>query len=72
MVTFIFIIMMFAVFGKVLVWGIKAAWGITKLVCTLVFLPIILIALFVTGFVYLAIPILLIVGIIALIRFATT
>lgn len=72
MVTFIFIIMMFAVFGKLLVWGIKAAWGITKLVCTLVFLPIILIALFVTGFVYLAIPILLIVGIIALIRSATT
>lgn len=66
MLTFIFFIMMIWVFWKLVKLSMKAAWGITKILFTLVFLPIILIVLMIAGFVYIAIPILAIVGVIAL------
>ncbi|HPX70695.1 MAG TPA: hypothetical protein PLO47_03065 [Bacillota bacterium] len=40
---------------KLVCFGIKAAWGITKLMFSALFLPMVLIALFVCGFKYLAI-----------------
>lgn len=40
MFTLIFVILMFMVFGKLLVFAIKAAWGITKIIWTIVVLPI--------------------------------
>ena len=55
MLTFIFIILMIMVFGKLLIWSIKAAWGITKILFTVVFLPIILITLALSGAIYIAI-----------------
>ena len=54
------------VFGKLLIFGIKAAWGISKLILTIVLLPISLILLVVGGLMSLAFPILIIVGIISL------
>ena len=39
--TIIFVLLMIAIFGRILAWGIKAAWGLTKIV--LVALPILLI-----------------------------
>ena len=47
--------------------SVKAAWGISKILFTLVLLPIILIVLVIAGFIYIAIPILAIVGVIALV-----
>lgn len=58
---------MLCVFGKLLVFGIKAAWGISKFLLTVVLLPIILIALVVGGLIYLAFPILIVIGIVALV-----
>ncbi|HCJ07601.1 MAG: hypothetical protein PUC55_08370 [Lachnospiraceae bacterium] len=71
MLTFIFIILMIMVFGKLLIWSIKAAWGITKILFTVVFLPIILITLALSGAIYIAIVLLIIGGIVTLVRSAT-
>ena len=71
MITLIFIILMIMVFGKLLIWSIKAAWGITKRLFTVVFLPIVLIALALSGAIYIAIVLLIIGGIVTLVKLAT-
>ena len=67
MLTFIFICLMFWIFGKLIGLSFKMTWGITKVLFTLVFLPVILIALAIGGLVTIALPILIVVGIISLI-----
>lgn len=67
MLTIIFIIALVWVLWKLVVLGIKAAWGITKIVCTVILLPAVLIGLVCVGLIYVAIPILVVVGIIAVI-----
>ncbi len=67
MLTILFFILMIWVFWKLVKLSVKAAWGISKILFTLVFLPIILIVLVIAGFIYIAIPILAIVGVIALV-----
>ena len=68
MLTLLFFAMMIAVFGELIVFAFKAAWGITKVMLTLVFLPIALLFMFIGGLVNIAIPILAIIGIISLIE----
>lgn len=58
---------MLFLFGKLLVLGIRAAWGISKIVLTVVFLPIILIALVAGGLFYIAFPILIVLGLVSLV-----
>ena len=65
MLTLLFIICMFGVFGKLFFFGLKAAWGISKFILTLVFLPLILMVA--GGLISLALPILLVIGIVGLI-----
>jgi len=55
------------IFGKLLFFGIKAAWGISKLLVTVVLLPLVLIGMVIGGLIYIAFPILIAVGIVALI-----
>ena len=57
---------MFAVFGKLIGLAFRMAWGVAKILFTLVFLPVILIALVIGGLVSLALPLLVVVGIITL------
>ena len=64
--TIIFVLLMIAIFGRILAWGIKAAWGLTKIVLVVVFFPLILIAFAMSGLIFFALPILLIVGIVVL------
>ena len=45
---------------------LKAAWGVSKLLLTVVFFPVILIGMVFAGLIYLAFPILIIVGIVTL------
>lgn len=59
---------MFMVFGNLVGFAFKAAWGITKVVLTFVFLPLILIGMFIAGAVYLVFPALVIAGIVCLIK----
>ena len=62
MLSLLFIILMFSVFGKILHMAIKLTWGITKVVFTLIFLPFIVIGLAVAGFMYLSILVLIVAG----------
>ena len=59
---------MIMVFGKLIGFAIRAAWGISKVIVTLVFLPLILIGLVLGGLIYLALPILIVVGLVALFK----
>uniref|UniRef100_UPI0040560BB9 hypothetical protein n=1 Tax=Agathobacter sp. TaxID=2021311 RepID=UPI0040560BB9 len=66
MLTFIFIVLMFAVFGKLLKFAVKATWGISKMVCSVILFPLFLIVLVVKGLIEIALPILVIVGCVSL------
>lgn len=72
MLGFIFSILMLVVFGKLLGLAIRTSWTILKIVFTLVFLPVILIGMCIAGMLYIAIPVLIVIGIIALLDSATT
>lgn len=65
--TALFMILLIAVFGKVLIFALKAAWGITKILFTVVFLPVILVGLVIGGLLSIAFPLLVVVGIILLV-----
>ena len=67
MLSLLFAMCMIWVFGKLLLFGIKAAWGISKFIVTIVLLPLVLIGMVVGGLMYIAFPILIVVGIIALV-----
>lgn len=68
LITVLFLILLFAIFGKLLSIAIKAAWGITKILFSIVFLPLVLIGLFFSGLVYVALIVLIIVGIVSLVK----
>lgn len=65
MLTLIFTILMICVFGKLFLFSLKAAWGIAKILLTLVFLPFTLIFMALSGLITLALPILIVVGVIS-------
>ena len=67
MLSLLFTICMIRIFGKLFIFGVKAAWGISKLLLTVVFLPLILIGMVIGGLMSIAFPILIIVGIVALV-----
>lgn len=66
--TLLFMILLVMVFGKLVKISFKAAWGLSKILLTLVLLPIVLIALVIGGFLSLAFPILIAVGIVTLVK----
>ena len=66
MLNFIFFILMIIVFGKLAVFALRAAWSISKIVCSIILFPLFLIGLVVGGLIELAFPILLVVGVISL------
>ena len=67
MLSLLFAICMIWFIGKFFIFGVKASWGILKLLCTVVLFPVILIGMVVGGLIYIAFPLLIIGGIIALI-----
>lgn len=67
MITWIFVILMVGIFGKLIGLAFKMTWGITKVLFTLVFLPVILIGLVIAGLISIALPLLVVIGIITLI-----
>ena len=62
MLSLLFVLCLIAVFGEVFAFAIRAAWGITKIVFTVVFFPLILVGLVLAGLIYIAIPMLAIIG----------
>ena len=66
MLTLISLLILFAVFGRLLLFGLKLGWGIMKIVGFVVFLPVIILMMILGGFAFVALPILLVVGIVSL------
>ena len=68
MLTFLFFVLLFGIFGKLIWLAVKAAWGISKIVFSIVFLPVVVLVLFFSGLVYSALVLLGVIGIISLIK----
>lgn len=66
MLGLLFTILMIVVFGKIFGFALKATWGITKIIFSIVLLPIFLIALVFMGLIWIAFPVLLVIGIVSL------
>ena len=66
MLGILFFIFMVLIFGNMMMLAVKMAWGITKVLGSLVLLPIFLIVLVLVGLLKLAFPILVVVGVISL------
>lgn len=66
MLTLLFVICMFGIFGKLIGLAFKMTWGIAKVLFTLVFLPVILVGLAMGGLLVVAFPLLIVVGIVPL------
>ena len=66
MLILLFAVCLIGFIGKCFVIGLKASWGIIKFLCYIVFFPVILIGMAVGGLIYVALPILIIGGIIVL------
>lgn len=66
MLTFLTLVIFFAVFGRLLIFGLKLGWGIMKLVGFVVFLPVIILGMIVGGLAFVALPVLVIIGIVSL------
>ena len=62
----LFAICMIGFIWKLFVFGVRASWGIMKLLCTVVLFPVILIGMVVCGLLYVAFPLLIIAGVIVL------
>lgn len=65
MFYFLFMILMFFVFGKLFFFGLKASWGLSKFVLTIILLPITLVMMVSAGLIYFAFILLIIIGIIS-------
>ena len=61
----LFMILMIFVFGKLFFFGLKAAWGLSKFVLTIILFPITLMMMVSAGLIYFAFIILIIIGIIS-------
>ena len=66
MLTLLMMIMFFAVFGKLLGFAFKVGWGMLKIAAYLFFLPAIVLMLIFGGLVYVALPILIVTGIVGM------
>ena len=68
MLSFVFTVLMFIVFGKLLIFAIKATWGISKIVFSLILLPLFLVGLVLKGLILIALPLLIVVGLVVLFK----
>lgn len=68
MITLLFGICLLAFFGNMIVFAVKMAWGLGKILCTVVFFPLILICLVIGGLIKLAFPLLLIGAVIGIVK----
>lgn len=66
MLTFLMMIMFFAVFGRLICFAIRVGWGIFKIAAYLIFLPAIVLMMIFGGLIYVALPILVIAGIVGM------
>ena len=65
MLELLFFIFLFGIFGKLFFFGLKAAWGLSKFILTIILLPITLMVMVSCGLLYFAFVLLIAVGIIS-------
>ena len=65
---FIFFILLFSLVGKLIWFAFRATWGVMKVLLYIVFFPLILIGLVAGGLMYIALPILVIAGLVSLVK----
>lgn len=64
----LFVILMFVIFGRLAFFSVKLAWGVGKVLLSLIFLPFILFMVIIfSGLFTVAIPALIVIGILSLI-----
>ena len=68
MITLFLVFVILALFGSNLKFALKATWGIAKIILGVIVLPIVLIVFVLSGLLTLAVPILVIVGIVFLVK----
>ena len=68
MITLLFFILLFGLVGKLTWFAFKATWGILKVLLYVVFFPLVLVGLVAGGLMYLALPILIIAGLVSLVK----
>lgn len=66
MITIISLVLFFAVFGKIMLFALKLGWGILKIAAYLIFLPAVILLMIFGGLLYIAIPLLILVGLITM------
>lgn len=66
MLTIIFYATVIWVTFKLVILGVKAAWGLVKILLTIVLFPLVVIAMFLTGLVYIAVVVLILAGLVSL------
>ena len=66
MLTLFMMIIFFAVFGKLMGFAFKVGWGMLKIAAYLIFLPAIVLMLIFGGLFYVALPILIVAGIVGM------
>ena len=67
MMTCLFFILFFALFGRLVGFAFRATWGLFKVLLYIVFFPLILVCLVFGGLLYIAFPLLIIVGLVSLV-----
>ena len=68
MLTILFCLALVWLIWKMVLLGLKLTWGIAKFICVVLLLPVLLIGLVFAGLIYIAIPVLVIAGIVVLIK----
>lgn len=66
MITLLFCMLMFVIFGKLAMIAIRAAWGITKVIIYLILAPLVLIIFLFSGFIYVAFILLMVGGVVGI------
>lgn len=67
MLGIIFWILFIMIFGRLILFAFKAAWGVTKVLFTIIIFPLVLVGMVVSGLLSLALPLLLVGGVVALV-----
>lgn len=68
MLTLLFLILLLSFCGEMIGLAIRATWGFAKIILCVIFFPVVIIIMAMMGLVYIAVPVLAIVGVISLIK----
>ncbi len=66
MLSVLFLFFFFIIFGKLAMFAFRASWSIFKVIMFVVFLPLLVAGLALGGLIYVALPVLIVVGLISI------